>query len=93
MRRIAYGLLPTAYCLLLCGCIGTHGKQESVQDLRDFVAETVHASTRNVQNELWPWMVFLMCVYGVGKISGMVMYWLQHRGLKKAIDGGLKKDG
>lgn len=88
MRRTSYWLLATVYCVLLCGCLGTHGKQESVQDLHDFVAEVVHASTKNVQNELWPWMVLLMSVYGVGKASSMIMYWLQSRGLKRAINGG-----
>lgn len=90
MRRISYGLLAAGYGLLLCGCLGTHGAATSSQELRDFVAETVHASTENIQNELWPWMILLMSVYGVGKISGMVMYWLQHRGLKRALNGGQK---
>ena len=87
MRRISCGLLATGYVLLLYGCLGTHGAATSSQELRDFVAETVHASTENVQNELWPWMVLLMSVYGVGKASSMIMYWLQNRGLKRAING------
>ena len=91
MRRVSYWLLATGYGLLFCGCLGTHGKQYSGQDLRDFAAETVHASTENVQNELWPWVVLLIVLYVVGNISKMVMGWLQHRVLKKAINGGRPK--
>ena len=88
MLRISCGLLATCCGLLLCGCLGTHGKQDSVQDLRDFVAEAVTASTENVQNELWPWVVLLMSVYAVGKASSLAMSWLQHRTVKRAINGG-----
>ena len=87
MRRIVGGLLAAGCGLLLPGCLGTHGAATSSQELRDFVAETVHASTENVQNELWPWMITLMCVYGVGKISSMVMFWLQNRRLKRVMNG------
>ncbi len=61
------------------------------QELKDFIANQVSTSSENVQNELWPWMVAIMFVYGGGKISGMVMYAIQHRGLKRAINGGIDR--
>ena len=73
----------------ISGCIST--PNESSQELRHFIADQVTASTKNIQNELWPWMVLIMAVYVVGKASGMIMYWLQHRGLKRAINGGASR--
>ncbi len=78
----------------LTGCLGSRGlltRGDSVrgdQELKHFIAEQVTASTENIQNELWPWMVAIIIIYAVGKISGMIMYGLQQRGLKRAINGG-----
>lgn len=56
-------------------------------ELREFIAETVDASSQNIQNELWPWMVLIMVVYGVGKLSSTIMAFSHHKSIKKAVNG------
>ena len=95
VKRIC--LLILVLMALSSGCAKTAGllnflptrssANRSAQEMKNFIAEQVSMSSEHIQNELWPWMILIMAVYGGGKISGMVMYWLQQRGLKRAING------
>lgn len=94
--RFGGGLRLPAGLILLSGC-GTTGLlnyvptrsfvDRSKMEMREFITESMEASSENIQNELWPWMILIMVVYGVGKISSTILYFFQNRGLKRVING------
>ncbi len=88
----------TAYCLLLfSGCSGPAGllnlvptrtfENRQSQEMRDWIAGQITQNTEAITNEVWPWIVGLVLIFGLSKLADGMALWIQGARQAKHLSG------